>query len=387
MKIYLYHKVDRGFYESAYETWRAQGGDFGAHLLRTQQTLYSWKREFEKLGCQIRVDMRSSFLLPQEARARLPLPLAKAIRALLWVTRLDVWLLQRDILRRIDQFKPDVVFVPLGSSIWQSTLRALKQRGARLAQWCGLPAQTMLARDRANLPYFDLIFQPANLEAGLRAAGATGRIEYVPIGIDPEVHRPVALTDAERARYGSDVCFIGGLSSRFHQARRLMIEYAITQGVDIKVWGGYREHFIGSPILRAWQGQVWGEEQVKALCAAKIGLNFHVDHQAGELDRGLNLRAFELAACGVFQLLQRVPSVNEFFEEGKEIVCFDTQEEMLDKLRYYLGHDDERQRIAHAARSRVLSSHTWQQRVARMLELMQSLRVTPGQATGGLAGA
>lgn len=373
MKIYLYYKVDRGYYESAYQSWRAQGGDFNAHLLRAQHTLYSWKREFERLGCQVQVDMRSSALLPQHRRAYLPLPIAQGMRAALWGTCLDVWLLQRSVLHRIMQFKPDVVFVPLGSGIWPSTLRALKERGFLLVQWCGLPAQTMLARDRVNLPYFDLIFQPANLEAGLRAAGATGRIEYVPIGIDPEVHRPMSLTDAERARYGSDVCFIGGLSSRFHQARRQMIEYAINHGVDIKVWGGYREHFIGSPILHVWQGQIWGEEQVKALCAAKIGLNFHVDHQAGELDRGLNLRAFELAACGLFQLLQRVPSVSEFFKEGKEVVCFDTQEEMLDKIRYYLSHEDERQRIAQAARARALRDHTWQRRVQTMLGLMREM--------------
>jgi spore maturation protein CgeB len=231
----------------------------------------------------------------------------------------------------------------------------------------------MLERDRINLPYFDLIFQPANLADGLRAAGATGRIEYIPIGIDPEVHHPVPLTAEEQQRYGADVCFIGGLSGRFHAARRAMVEYAIENGVNIKVWGGYREHFVGSPILRVWQGQIWGEEQVKALCAAKIGLNFHVDHHAGELDRGLNLRAFELAACGVFQLLQRVPSVGEFFEEGKEIVCFETKEEMLDKIRYYLAHESERRQIAEAARQRVLREHTWSQRIARMTQHLESL--------------
>jgi spore maturation protein CgeB len=152
-----------------------------------------------------------------------------------------------------------------------------------------------------------------------------------------------------------------------------MVEYAIENGVNIKVWGGYREHFVGSPILRVWQGQIWGQEQVKALCAAKIGLNFHVDHQAGELDRGLNLRAFELAACGVFQLLQRVPGVGEFFEEGKEIVCFDTKEEMLDKIRYYLAHESERQQIAEAARKRVLREHTWGQRITLMTQHLEAL--------------
>jgi spore maturation protein CgeB len=372
MKIYLYHKVDRGFYEFAYDVWRREGGRFADHLLRMQHSLYSWKREFERLGCQIVVDMRSSFLLPQTLRCHLPMPLAKLLRGALWVTKFDPWLLQQDIIRQIESFKPDIAFFPLGSSVWESTLRRLKQRGVRLVQWCGLPAATMMKRDRINLPYLDLIFQPYTLADGLRAAGATGRIEHVPIGVDLEVHRPVQLTQAEYERYQSDVCFIGGLS-RFHKARREMVEYAIEQGVHMKVWGGYRKHYSGSPILRCWQGQIWGEEQVKALCAAKIGLNFHFDHQPGELDRGLNVRAFELPACGVFQLLQRVPSVDEIFEVGKEIVCFGSKEEMLDKIKYYLAHDEERERIATAGRLRVLRDHTWSSRVKQMLQYMSEL--------------
>jgi len=373
MKIYLYFKVDRGYYESAHASWRRVGGDFESHLLRAQHTFYSWVKEFRRLGHAVQIDLRSSFLLPQHRRAHLPMLLSSALRAFLWGTRLDVWLLQKSIIRRILDWQPDIALFPLGSSVWRSTLAQLKRHGIKLVQWCGLPANTMLARDRINLPYFDLIFQPANLTDGLRAAGAAGRIEYIPIGIDPDIYRPIALTAEEQRRYGADVCFIGGLSRRFHAARRAMVEYAIENGVNIKVWGGYREHFVGSPILRVWQGQIWGEEQVKALCAAKIGLNFHVDHRAGELDRGLNLRAFELAACGVFQLLQRVPGVGEFFEEGKEIVCFDTKEEMLDKIRYYLAHESERQQIAEAARKRVLREHTWGQRITLMTQHLEAL--------------
>ena len=373
MKIYLYFKVDRGYYESAHASWRRRGGDFESHLLRAQHTFYSWVKEFRRLGHEVRVDLRSSFLLPQSRRAHLPMPLSSALRALLWGTRLDVWLLQQSLIRRIISWQSDVALFPLGSGVWRSTLNQLKRRGIKLVQWCGLPAGTMLERDRINLPCFDLIFQPANLTDGLRAAGAAGRIEYIPIGIDPELHHPVALTPEEQARYGADVCFIGGLSGRFHASRRAMVEYAIENGVNVKVWGGYREHFVGSPILRAWQGQIWGEEQVKALCAAKIGLNFHVDHQAGELNRGLNLRAFELAACGVFQLLQRVPSVSEFFEEGKEIVCFETKEEMLEKIRHYLARDDERRRIVEAARQRALCEHTWSHRIAQMARHLEEL--------------
>lgn len=373
MRIYFYHKVDRGFYEPAYASWRKRGGRFDDHLLDQQSGFNSWARALERLGIPFRFDLRSSYLVPQALRCYLPLPIAKLVRGALWVSKLDPLFLQRDILHRIEQFHADIGFFPLGSSVWSSTLRELKRRGVPLVQWCGLPATTMLTRDRVNLPNFDLIFVPANLEKGLRAAGAKGKIEYVPLGVDPEIHHPMRLTQAEVERYQSDVCFIGGVDMRFHKARRAMIEYAVVHGVKMKVWGGYREHILTSPIRDVWQGQIWGEDMRKALCAAKIGLNFHVDHAAGELDRGLNMRAFELAGCGVFQLLQRVPGVCEFFEEGKEIVCFDTAEEMLDKIDYYLSHDAERERIAQAGRERALRDHTWAQRVERMVKLMEEL--------------
>lgn len=370
MKIYLYFKTDRGYYEAAYAEWRRQGGDFNAHLLRAQLTIYSWQAELERLGHTVITDLRSSYLLPQNVRCYLPLPVAQGARAALWASYLDPWLLHRDLIHRIVASHSDVAFFPLGSGVKETTLRALKRRGIKLAQWCGLPATTMLARDRGNLKYFDLIFTPANLEAGLRAAGAAGHIAYTPIGINPFEQRPVTLTLAERARFQSDVCFIGNLSPRFHSTRRAMVEYALTHGVAMKIWGGVRADYINSPILAGWQGQIWGKEVMKALCASKIGLNFHVDHQPGELNHGLNVRAFELPACGVFQLLQRVPSVSEFFQEDREIVCFDNQDEMLDKIHYYLTHEAERQAIAQAGYERVLRDHTWANRVERMAALM-----------------
>lgn len=373
MKIFFYYKVDRGFYESAYAQWQREGGDFEAHLMRAQTSVFSLKAELERQGCEVILDIRSSYLLPPARRYRWPQGLGYFLRAVLWGTAFDPWLLQKDLVRRIRACQPDVVFLPPGSSIWPSTLRTLRAEGFPLAQWCGMPANTMLPRDRAALPYFDLIMQVANLEPGLRAAGAQGQIKYVPLGINTEVYHPVALTAEEQASYQSEVCFIGGLGTQLHSARRRMVEYALAQGVSMKIWGGYREQVAGSPIEAVWQGQVWGQDQVRALCATKIGLNFHVDHHSHELDRGLNLRAFELPACGVFQLLQRVPSVNEFFEEGREIVCFDTPAEMVEQINYYLAHPAEREAIAAAGHRRVLREHTWSQRVAQVVAHLRQL--------------
>ena len=63
-------------------------------------------------------------------------------------------------------------------------------------------------------------------------------------------------------------------------------------------------------------------------------------------------RTFEIPACGGFQLSERTEEVLNFFEEGKEIECFSSLDELRDKITYYLKHESRRLRIAAAGLER-----------------------------------
>ena len=87
-------------------------------------------------------------------------------------------------------------------------------------------------------------------------------------------------------------------------------------------------------------GLVGAAEILPFLQRAKIGLNLHRDATPN-----LEPRLTILMACGLFVLTEALRP-NPWFEEGRHYVSFSSKEDLVDKVRYYLEHDDEREAIA-----------------------------------------
>lgn len=87
-------------------------------------------------------------------------------------------------------------------------------------------------------------------------------------------------------------------------------------------------------------GLTGAEETLPFLQRALIGLNLHRDETPN-----LEPRLIILMACGLFVLTETLRP-NPWFREGEHYVAFDTKADMVDKVRYYLEHDDEREAIA-----------------------------------------
>lgn len=76
---------------------------------------------------------------------------------------------------------------------------------------------------------------------------------------------------------------------------------------------------------------------------SKINLNISLR----SIHSGIPLRVLDIMACGGFVLSNWQPEIVEYFIEGKEIVTFDSLEDCLDKIAYYLEHEKERKQIAY----------------------------------------
>ena len=72
--------------------------------------------------------------------------------------------------------------------------------------------------------------------------------------------------------------------------------------------------------------------------------------------------------CGGFLITGYQDELAEYYEPGKEIVCYETKEDLLDKVKYYLRHPAERDRIRQAGLRRALAEHTWEHRYAQLFK-------------------
>ncbi|MBT9168802.1 MAG: Spore protein YkvP [Syntrophomonadaceae bacterium] len=73
-------------------------------------------------------------------------------------------------------------------------------------------------------------------------------------------------------------------------------------------------------------------------------------------------RHFEINACGGFQLSYYVEGLERMYSIGEEIALFVSPQDLVEKTRYYLKHEEEREAIAKRGYLRTRSDHTMEKR-------------------------
>ncbi len=105
-------------------------------------------------------------------------------------------------------------------------------------------------------------------------------------------------------------------------------------------------------------------DSYKVFQASKINLNLTLR----SIESAVPLRVFDIMSAGGFVLTNWQEEAVELFEEDKEIVTFKTPEEMLEKIDYYLAHDDERKKIGRKGLEKVQSCYTYHHQLGKITE-------------------
>ena len=128
-------------------------------------------------------------------------------------------------------------------------------------------------------------------------------------------------------------------------------------------------------IARDYPMQIHGPlsdaEYVHCLSDSLIVINiqesrFQHNYMNNNVLHGINLRDFETTMSGSFLCTQYSDEVQYFFEDGKEVITFQNDFDLIEKLRYYSQRPNLCEKIALAGHKRALSDHTWQNRFEKL---------------------
>jgi spore maturation protein CgeB len=103
----------------------------------------------------------------------------------------------------------------------------------------------------------------------------------------------------------------------------------------------------------------------KIFKCSKINLNM----TNRPIKTGLPLRIFDIMGAGGFLLSNYQSEIPEIFEVGKDLAVYESQEDLLQKIDYYLSHDEERIAIAKSGQEKVRACHSYKEKLQQILEL------------------
>lgn len=147
------------------------------------------------------------------------------------------------------------------------------------------------------------------------------------------------------------------------EQERIRTLTAISENYDIDLWTLSDTSMI--PKIHNRGGADSNTMMPQIIKCSKINLNM----TNRPIKTGLPLRIFDLMGAGGFVISNYQAEIPEHFIPDEDIVLYDNIPNLLDKIDYYLKHDDERCQIAKNGHAKVTEFHSYDVRLQEMFQI------------------
>ena len=271
----------------------------------------------------------------------------------------------RRLLKEARRFSPDLLWIAKGEAITGALVREVRtETGCRVVNWFPDPNLFAYTNVVAQLPHLNLLLSKnrADVDRLLGTGPPIGHLMQHCADTALHVENNAAAEKLEE--YKCDVAVVGSCYPYRESLVARLLDY------DLRVWGPGWEN---SSLARQKPACVVGAEarsfeQAMVFQGARVNLNTH--HPADST--AMNQRLFDIAGSAGCQLADGPRELDGIFEDSIDLQLFDSPSELRTKLDYLLQHPDHRSQTAHHARARVADGHTYDDRVAEIMRLLDS---------------
>ena len=260
------------------------------------------------------------------------------------------------LIEHVRAYQPDVIFCVLMSyEVWFETLDLIRSKSpAAVVNWGTDDSWKFLQFSRYLAGHVDL--HVMTHAASMSEAAKLGIKNVMASQWAAASSRLAEPLPSSACEY--DVSFVGAAYGN----RRARVQAMARRGTDVTCFGhGWERGPVGSRDV----GRIYRSSRI-SLNFADSGLQLSGTSLARS--RQIKARTFEVPGAGGFLLSEVSESLAQYFRIGEEMITYRDDDELAEKIRYFLNHPDERDAIARTGHQRVLREHLYEARFAPILQ-------------------
>ncbi len=253
------------------------------------------------------------------------------------------------ILELVDKYNPDFVF--LSKDIGYNRIIEKLSKKVLTVMWnvdVRYDINIFLRTHRLLYDHCHLKFTIGKGNLDKYQQAGIKNIYWLSEGASPIWHKSEELDSKDKLLYTADVAFAGS-DSGLHDGRSKLLNVL--------------EKDSSSNFIR--YTSVFNREHNKMCQCTKI----NIGHSGWpDVELSMSARDYRIMAAGGFLLTNHVEGIENWFEVGKMCDTYKSSGECLEKIRYYLEHEEERKNIAKYGQKIVHEKHKFSDRLKEVIE-------------------
>lgn len=284
-----------------------------------------------------------------------------------------IFLFDKALYNEFSRYNPKHIFhIPLSGAVIRMTnviesasYDTLKKYSCDIS-FIGSTYEEKCPFNKAKLPPYEAGFADGIIEAQLKVYGYNFIQEVISDEFVDTLRKCTPEFYKFPAGFRADYKAVAAqlyLSVKVAEQERIRVLKALSERFNVDI-------YTGSPMDKLPAIHNCGfaksiEEMPLIFNQSKINLNI----TAKSIRSGLSQRIFDVLACQGFLITNYQAELPEYFEIGKDLVTYESIEDLCDKCSYYLKHEDERIEIAKHGHETLKKFHTTNTRILQMLNI------------------